>query len=1180
MCRYEMNEYQKSIMNIEKTYPLTAVCNVGGIMEFLPGTDTALLSRAADIFIRQNPVIRFRIDRNEKLYIGEGAPNIQMCSYPDVHDTDKFINALIGEPFELYDSPLYSFMYIKTADSEFGFMKIHHILGDHMALLEMFSQLEKIYLSLKNGTEPEEKRDMRYIDTLMKSPVDAPLEAKKHYKERFEKFGVHPLDKRMRSLEAGLYEYHMKQDDALGLLEFCKENKIKPEAAFYAALAIYEKKTRGSVNSIFGRVLMNRGRGQLDVFGLYANTTPVFISGKGDFLSVCRGAYEELNENTLFASYPLTSILSDNGIRERCFDVEVSFVSMGMMPLLKIAEAKKYYNGCIELPMRIHIMRQKREIVLNIEYAKEMFSPEYIKAFTESIINIILCGIKGEEAEPLTDEDKKAYLDLNAVHYAKEGTTVSRLFSAYASLHKDETALIYNEKHFTFSKIEQMANCIAAYCAGKKVIGLMTGRCEYLLPAMLGAIRAGCAYMPLNPALEPASECDMILSLSKYDIPGALMLDEITYTDAREEDLSTPSGAAYYMRTSGSTGEPKTVMISNGSLYLRLKWMHEKYSLNRRILQKTVSTFDVSGWELLCPIFGGCSVMMKDGEEKDLTAIVKYIEKYEIESVHFVPSMLRLFLRYIKKGSLATLKNVFSSGEALDAPAVRLFYDKLPRAKLCNLYGPTECTIDVTSYDCTGEEDEIPIGKPVYNTGVFIIRPDGGIAPRGVEGEILITGDLVGMGYTHGGGYTVFNGASAYPTGDMGVLGFDGNIYYRGRRDSQVKVNGKRVDLSEIEGLIKEIDTVTNCAAIYDNGIIAYYSAEAPIEDIAAHLAKKTDRLPSRIVYLDKMPCTSSGKIDRAALCKIDVRRKIEPPANETEEALLSEALKVINRGSVKVDIGVNDNLLDAGLDSLALLTLSLNLKEKGFDLTTSDIYLNPTIRQLAARENTPKMLVRLNGIQSGSVLCCFPYAGGAPQAFSRIAQESKCSVFGVNYDFFHDDSAIGEIAMAVSEELKKYKKIYLAASCIGSAFALETAAALENGGKKVEEVYIAASLPARTPKGINPWRMLSEKSTEDILSKSVGQSLPKGFSKKSFLRDTDRYFKYMAKEKRVISAKAYIAFAKDDAFTKGYKKKAEKWKKYFANDITFSYFKSSDHYFFTQTGNILTLMRGGDQSE
>jgi surfactin synthase thioesterase subunit/aryl carrier-like protein len=339
-----------------------------------------------------------------------------------------------------------------------------------------------------------------------------------------------------------------------------------------------------------------------------------------------------------------------------------------------------------------------------------------------------------------------------------------------------------------------------------------------------------------------------------------------------------------------------------------------------------------------------------------------------------------------------------------------------------------------------------------------------------------------------------------------------------------------------------------------------------------ARLAKRTDRLPSRIVYIKNMPMLSNGKTDRAALAKIKTAQNKAPAKNDTERLIIECAEK-----EIKIALGAEDNFFDMGLDSLSALSLSLRLEECGFNASAREIYENPTARMLAEKANRPRMLVRLNNAVSDKVLCCFPYAGGTPYAFSKMAKSEDFEVLGVNYDFFEDGYDIRKISARIAEELKRYKTVCIAAVCIGSAFALETVSALEKQGLTVEALYISASLPTNTPLGKNPWRLLTRDLITRTLEGLLDSTLPDNMPIDGFLRDTDRYFQYMAAEKPKLFAKAYIAFADNDKFTKGYKKKKTRWNAYFTEPPIFSVFMTDDHYFMTETENILKLMEKGE---
>lgn len=1185
MKLYKLNEYQNAIMNIERVYSDTSVCCIGGFVTFSVPTDKNIVTEALKAVVRTTPTMRLRLNNDFNMYISDEEPSIEELLFSGNEDIYSIVERFMKEPLQLKNSPLYQIKYIVTSNGEFAIAKIHHILGDYTSFMVFLKEFEKMYFKIKDGIYDKkyiEKSPDYYIETSMNGQKRDYRAARSYYAERFKEYGEKIGTATLHSTEQGIIEYRLGNEDFDAVIEFCKNNKLKIQNVIYSALALYNKKIKGEDKSVFGRAVMNRGRKEMNVFGLYANTLPLFVNADGDFLTVCKNVKREMAAAMTYSSYPLNDILNDNGLTERCFDIAVSFISERLLPDFKFIKPHRCFGGNTELPMRLHVIQENQSVHITAEYAKEIYTQAQAEGFVKSIVNIIICGVSGKALECLTHEDKAEYTRLNSVKCIDADMTVSKMFSQYAKNHSSETAVIFNGEEKTFAEVEAMANIIAEAVGGYKIVGIAAGRCEYLVPAMLGVLKSGGAYMPVPENIKANSECDVILTLSGSSSCGGenvILLDKLNYSSPTYRDFSRLESEAYFMRTSGTSGNPKTVRISNESLYLRLKWMHDEYSLKKRILQKTRIGFDVSGWELLCVIFGGCCVMPKDGEERDFTEIYRYIEKYKIEMIHFVPSMLRLFLKYINKGSCNSLKEVISSGEALDTATVKLFYEKLPNVKLRNLYGPTECTIDVTSYTCNGNESIIPIGKPVYNTQIYILTPTGELAPRGVMGEITVVGDLVGMGYTSGtGGYTEFFGKKAYRTGDIGYLGFDGNIYYCGRSDYQVKISGKRINLSEIEGLILGINGVTDAAVLYDGKrVSAYYSADTPIEDIALRMAELTDRLPAMYIYTKNMPITSSGKKDRKALMNIVPERKLCLPSNETERKILDAVFGELNNGEFKLNIGVEDNFFDAGLDSLAVLSLMLRLEECGFDLSVQDIYANPTVRMLAKRQRKPRPLVRLNSIRSDKAMVCFPYAGGQPQAFEKIAEEAECEVLGINYDFF-DKADTEEILRHICECLKDKKEIVPVACCAGTALALAAAKSLEEEGKKIDGVYIMGNLPAVVAYGINPWRILGENSVNKILSKVT--ALPSNFRYERFIKDTDRYFKYMSKNKPVISSKAYIAFAEKDIFTKGFRKKAKLWNKYFKDKCVISVFKTDNHYFVSDTDSLITKMKRGGEYE
>ena len=375
--------------------------------------------------------------------------------------------------------------------------------------------------------------------------------------------------------------------------------------------------------------------------------------------------------------------------------------------------------------------------------------------------------------------------------------------------------------------------------------------------------------------------------------------DPGTYRGPEENPviINHASDLAYVIYTSGSTGKPKGVMIEHRSVVNRLQWMQRAYPIGGDdvILQKTPYYFDVSVWELFWWALQGARLcfLMPRGEGNPL-AIVETVRKHHVTVLHFVPSMLNVFLGYLDGKDdrilqgLASVRRVFVSGEALAPSHVRQFNNILGErigARLTNLYGPTEATVDVSYYDCPSHNDfeKVPIGRPIYNTRLYVIR-DGRQTAIGESGELCIAGVGLARGYLNNQALTdekfVDNpgkpGERIYRTGDMARWLPDGNIEYLGREDHQVKIRGLRIELGEIENTVRDFPGIADCVCVarkYSDSvtlIVAYLvcRSEVSIDDLKHYMKKYLPdySIPNHFEILSEMPLTPSGKADRKAL--------------------------------------------------------------------------------------------------------------------------------------------------------------------------------------------------------------------------------------------------------------------------------------------------------------------------
>ena len=492
---------------------------------------------------------------------------------------------------------------------------------------------------------------------------------------------------------------------------------------------------------------------------------------------------------------------------------------------------------------------------------------------------------------------------------------IQPLIEAQVEAHPHATAVVCGDESLSYAELNARANRLAHRLRAEgvgpgSIVALMLERSFAMIVGILGVVKAGGAYLPVPPD-HPAERIRYMLddgavrvllvhrqTAGRFDFPGGTInLDDPLGGDgANPVLLNKPDDLVYVIYTSGSTGKPKGVMIEHRALVNRLQWMQSAYPIGPGdvILQKTPYAFDVSVWELFWWALEGATLaFLVPGGERNPLAIVGAVRKHRVSVMHFVPSMLNVFLEYLdarKSRALGSLRQVFASGEALTPSHVRKFnatIGEMRDARLTNLYGPTEATVDVTYYDCPrGDDvDVVPIGRPIDNIRLYVIR-DGREAAAGQTGELCIAGIGLARGYLNNPALTaekfvdnpVNPGERIYRTGDVARWLPDGNIEYLGREDHQVKIRGLRVELGEIESTVRECPGVIDCVAMVERHsesviiLVAHVVSRTEL-DVAALKAELRRKLPDYMVphrfeRLAELPLTSSGKADRKALAR------------------------------------------------------------------------------------------------------------------------------------------------------------------------------------------------------------------------------------------------------------------------------------------------------------------------
>ncbi|WP_369616315.1 amino acid adenylation domain-containing protein [Flavobacterium sp. CFS9] len=574
--------------------------------------------------------------------------------------------------------------------------------------------------------------------------------------------------------------------------------------------------------------------------------------------------------------------------------------------------------------------------------------------------------------------------------------TIVDLFTEQVKQTPTAIAVVYEDAKLTYKELDERSNQLAHYLREQGVkpdtlVGICLERSLEMLIGILGILKSGGAYVPIDPEyptdriaymLKDAG-IDLVLSsqtscnvINRGEDISVLCLDKdwdliSGYPTVELSTVLTASNLAYVIYTSGSTGTPKGVMNEHSGIVNRLLWTQSHYQLKSddAILQKTSFSFDVSVWEFLWAISCGARLVFAKPEgHKDVEYLKHIIEKENITTIHFVPSMLRVFLEDINLGDCKSLKQVLCSGEALQVDQVLLFKEKFRNVRLDNLYGPTEAAIDVSSWEVPLEDvlSQVLIGKPVANTSLYVLDHQNQLVPIGVIGELCIGGAQVARGYLNKEELTkekfIANpfkeGERIYKTGDLARWLPDGNIEYIGRKDDQVKIRGYRIELGEIENALSSLVGVNQCCVLAkedtagNKRLVGYVVLEGALDKERLQNQLKLSlpeyMVPQLWVTLEKMPLTSNGKLDKKVLPDPDgsdlSSTEYVAPRNETEEQLAA-----IWQNLLGVEqIGIHDNFFELGGHSLlATRLVSMIRKEFEIEITIKDIFEFTRIEEL-----------------------------------------------------------------------------------------------------------------------------------------------------------------------------------------------------------------------------------------
>ncbi|MFH6945170.1 amino acid adenylation domain-containing protein [Flavobacterium sp. FlaQc-50] len=919
------------------------------------------------------------------------------------------------EGFILSDSSLMRLKVLDLGNNYYEFVwSHHHILMDGWCMSILINDFNQLLMGISgnstvNMTEP--KPYSEYIHWLRSVDTDESMGYWKNYLEDYNTVAILPFvkDLAQSTYTEGTQSLKIEGELFTKMQTLCNSAAITQSTFLQSVWGYLLSKYNNTNDVVFGAVVSGRPADLSeieDMIGLFINTIPIRIKHqeKDTPLTLLKRMQQMAIDSNAHHYQNLAKVQSQSELGTELINHIMIFENFPIQEAVKESASlinrsdesdQNLFVEAIEVfeqtnyDFNLMVLPSTTSMRIDFKFNSEKYDAASIEKLSRHLFNVIeqFATLENKyltEIDCLLDDDRDLILNVfnaTAVNY-EEDKTVLDLFKECVSEFPDHTAVSYQDTIISYQQLDVLTDQLSYYlCENFEVqsndlVGIKLERSQKMLIAILGVLKSGAGYVPIDTHY-PETRLEYIKSDSSYKI---CIDDAVLEIFEREKSNSkipavqrTVSGTniAYAIYTSGSTGNPKGVLNDHSGLYNRLLWMRDDLKISSKdvILQKTPYTFDVSVWELLMPSITGCELVFAQPEgHKDPAYLQEIIAEKQVTVMHFVPSMLGIFLEELDPSKCKSLRHVVCSGEALPGVMVEEFKQKLPWVRIHNLYGPTEAAIDVTSIDLTEVDTKragVTIGKPVANTKIYIVNKQMSLQPVGIPGELLIEGIQVARGYLNNPELnsdrfipSPFNSQKrAYRTGDLAKWLPNGEISYLGRIDNQVKIRGNRIELGEIETRIQEFDYVEHVAVLVKGDstlrkyLVAYviskpgYTQELLFDHLKDSLPDYM--IPSRIIELDSFPLTNSGKLNRKALSDLEEETAVssyEAPRNEMESELVSIWEEVLNQNK----IGIRDNFFWIGGDSILSIRLISKINKK-FDvsLTIAQLYEFNTVEAL-----------------------------------------------------------------------------------------------------------------------------------------------------------------------------------------------------------------------------------------
>ncbi|MFF7964982.1 amino acid adenylation domain-containing protein [Streptomyces sp. NPDC007903] len=1033
---HQLSAYQRDLWSVASRSPESPQFNAV-LHERLQGpVDPDRLVACAERVLHRHDTFRLRFDDSSGTPFQWVTPDRVPVTVVDLSRTPdpeaacaEWRRRSIARAFPLSRGPLVeAALLVESADVTHLYIKAHHIIVDGWTLDRLSHEIVEEYVRTPHAKAAESSSYLSFVEEDAAYRAGADADRDRTFFSEYLLDATPALFTRTTgggTRDRGLHSFVIDSE----LVGRVRAAGFSPFTYLAALLGTYLTRLHRTDEVLLGVPFLNRTTERhKNTLGEFANILPLRIAAPDaqslrELLARTREDTRSLRRHERLTLGDILPALPASARSSRLlYDVTLSYMHWPAPHRVPGVERQRSLMALSHdqdaLNVLVSAFDDTADIHVDLNYACDVFDEDFpITSVAGHLTTLLEHGLDMAD-RPLAEIPMLTpaeYEDLTTgraagphVPYADQAT-LHQLFEAQAARCPDRTAVVAaSGQTLTYAELDERTNRVARALRAEGVgpgdrVAVMMERGPQLLVALLGTLKSGGAYVPVDPG-HPTERVRFLLRDSRArvvivgddvpaDVPGDAPVRRIdsllTCSGAPVEPLATSRDLAYVIYTSGSTGQPKGVMVEHRSVVNRLAWMQRRYPLRGQdvLLQKTPVSFDVSVWELFWwAVEGAALTFLPPGGRRDPREVLRAIREHRVTAVHFVPSMLGPFLDLLEESAAAheavkTLRYVFCSGEVLPAALVERFNrwtgqgrregDTEGAARLVNLYGPTEATVDVSFYECPSGHGQgiarVPIGRPIDNTRLYVVGTGGMPQPVGVAGELCIGGAGVARGYADRPELTAAKfgddpfvpGGRLYRSGDLARWLADGTLEYLGRIDDQVQIRGTRVEPDEVAAALRAVPGVRDALVVGrttpDRGTVlaGYYVAEAPIDTVL--LRERLRRtlpaymVPASFTRIDRIPLTPSGKADRSALRPPHESPKAtggEQPRNRAEAVLAEVWAHVLGHEAV----GIHDDYFALGGDSIRMLRVRAEAEARGLLFSLTDLLHNPTVAGLAAR--------------------------------------------------------------------------------------------------------------------------------------------------------------------------------------------------------------------------------------